>query len=494
MQKRSIFSLLSVLIIASVLIPYNTPELGDSALPGAEAIISRPNIVVLMVDDLDERSLKIMLDQGLMPKLKQHIINKGITFSKAFATYPLCCPARSTFLTGQYTHNHGVWSNDLPDGGASKLEDGSTIATWLQDAGYYTGYIGKYLNMYGIDTAETYVPPGWSDWQATVGDSTYLMYSYTINDNGDLVKYGDAPSEYQTDVLANRAVQFINERESADAKPFFLYINPLAPHTEDSSPPCTLNYGSLQSTLPPPRYIGTSDSIDFPTSRSFNEADVSDKPGKLQFKLLNSEQIGCLDDLFHARIETMRAVDDMIGRLVSTLTAKNELGRTVIVFTSDNGFMLGEHRLHGKTRAYEESIGIPLYMRIPQVSTKTIDKLVTNNDFAPTFLDLANAEADISMDGRSMVPLIEDPGTSWRKGFLVETKRYAAIRTDNYVYVAHFTSAREVYDLVKDPDQMQNVKSKAPWKGKIPALEAWRLDLMDCSGSSCRSIENRAAP
>jgi arylsulfatase A-like enzyme len=156
--------------------------------------------------------------------------------------------------------------------------------------------------------------------------------------------------------------------------------------------------------------------------------------------------------------------------------------------------MLGEHRLHGKTRAYEESIGIPLYMRIPQVSAKTIDKLVTNNDFAPTFLDLANAEADISMDGRSMVPLIEDPGTSWRKGFLVETKRYAAIRTDNYVYVAHFTSAREVYDLVKDPDQMQNVKSKAPWKGKIPALEAWRLDLMDCSGSSCRSIENRAAP
>ena len=494
MQTRFIFSVLSGLIISSVLIPYHTLQVGDDSVSSADAIISRPNIVVVMVDDLDERSLKIMLDSGLMPKLKQHIINKGITFSQAFATYPLCCPARSTFLTGQYTHNHGVWSNELPDGGASKLEDRSTIATWLQDSGYYTGYIGKYLNMYGIDTLETYVPPGWSDWQATVGDSTYLMYSYTVNDNGVLVKYGTDADDYQTDVLADRSVEFITERETADATPFFLYINPLAPHTEDSGPPCMLNYGSLQMTLPPPRYEGTSSAINFPTSKSFNEVDVSDKPAKLRFPSLNSTHIQCLDDLFHARIETMRAVDDMIGRLVSTLSAKSELGKTVIVFTSDNGFMLGEHRLHGKTRAYEESIGVPLYMRVPQITPKTIDKLVINTDFAPTFLDLANAEADITMDGRSLVPLIENPGTSWRNGFLVETKRYTAIRTDNYVYVSHISGGMEIYDLLNDRDQMQNVKSKVPWKGKIPALDNWRFDLMDCSGSNCFSVENRAKP
>jgi arylsulfatase A-like enzyme len=494
MRRRAVFSVLAVLVISSVVLPYHAAKVGEDSVYTAEAIISRPNIVVLMVDDLDERSLKIMLDRGLMPNLKQHLIDKGITFSQAFATYPLCCPARSTFLTGQYTHNHGVWSNELPDGGASKLDDGSTIATWLQDAGYHTGYIGKYLNMYGIDTSETYVPPGWNDWEATVGDSTYLMYSYKINDNGVLVNYGSAPKDYQTDVLADRSVQFVVDRESADAKPFFLYVNPLAPHTEDSSPPCTLNYGSLQSTLPPPRYIGTASGIPFPTSPSFNEADVSDKPGKLRFAPLNSTHIGCLDELFHARIETMRAVDDLLGRVMTTLKDKGELFKTVIVFTSDNGFMLGEHRLHGKTRAYEESIGVPLYIRVPQVSAKTIDKLVTNNDFAPTFLDLANAEADITMDGRSLVPLIENPNTSWRNGFLVETKRYAAIRTDNYVYVFHFTGAREVYDLIKDPDQMQNVKSKVPWKGKIAALDNWRLDLMECVGTGCFNVENRAKP
>jgi arylsulfatase A-like enzyme len=494
MNLKPICCLLAGVLISSVLIPYNNLWPGGEAVTPAEALVSRPNIVVLMADDLDDRSLKILLDEGLMPNLKRHIIDKGVTFSKAFATYPLCCPARSTFLTGQYPHNHEVWDNELPAGGASKLRDGSTIATWLQGSGYYTGYVGKYLNNYGIDTSETYVPPGWSDWQATVGDSAYLMYSYTVNDNGNLVRYGDTPHDYQTDIIAKRSVQFIAESESADSVPFFLYINPLAPHTEDSSPQCALNYASLQSTLPPPRYKGSAEYIDFPTSPSFNEADVSDKPPKQRKDLLTDAHIACLDDLFHARLETMRAVDDMIGRLVNALSQNNELWKTVFVFTSDNGFMLGEHRLHGKIRAYEESIGVPLYMRIPNVAPRTIDRLVTNNDFAPTFLDFANADADIALDGRSLIPIIKDPSKAWRNGFLVETPTYTAIRTDDYVYIRHFDGTREVYDLIKDPDQMQNAKSKVPWKGKIPALDEWRLDLMDCSGSTCMGEENRVEP
>ncbi|MCI0557944.1 MAG: sulfatase, partial [Nitrososphaera sp.] len=458
------------------------------------ALISRPNIVVLMVDDLDESSLDIMLQHGLLPNLKRDVFDKAVAFSKSFTTYPLCCPSRSTFLTGQYTHNHGVWGNNLPDGGASKLADGSTIATWLEDSGYYTGYVGKYLNQYGVDTPQTYIPPGWSDWQATVGDSTYLMYSYTMNDNGVLVQYGNQEADYQTDVLAARSIQFISERETADSKPFFLYVNPLAPHTEDSTPPCVLNYGSLQSTLPPDRYIGTTSGIQFPRPPSFNEADVTDKPAKLRFPLLNSTHIDCLDELFHARLETMRAVDDLAGELVTALKNNNELWKTVIIFTSDNGFMLGEHRMHGKTRAYEESIGVPLYMRIPKVAPQTIDKLVINNDLTPTFVQFANAQPGIEVDGRSIIPLIENPNGSWRNGFLIETPKYTGIRTDDYVYVYHKSGAREIYDLDNDPYELKNVKSKSPWSSKITALEEWRLSLAGCAGASCRSAENRVAP
>ncbi|MGI0015987.1 MAG: sulfatase-like hydrolase/transferase, partial [Nitrososphaera sp.] len=243
--------------VASLLVPYGNPALFPGGLNDAYGLAFRPNIVVIMADDLDQRSLDILLQEGLMPKLKQHVIDKAVTFSESFATYPLCCPSRATFLTGQYPHNHNVWSNSLPLGGVTKLNDSSTLATWLQESGYYTAYVGKYLNRYGLDTDQTYIPPGWNDWQATVGSSTYWMYSYTVNDNGALVKHGTAAGDYQTDVLGERSVQVINERESSDSTPFFLYINPLAPHEDGKTPLCELNYGDIKSTRPAPRHIGT---------------------------------------------------------------------------------------------------------------------------------------------------------------------------------------------------------------------------------------------
>lgn len=493
---RSGFVSLFVMVfaISALLAPYQIVFRNDSMHDAAALPISRPNIVVIMVDDLDERSLDIMLQNGLVPNLKRDVFDKSAKFTEAFTSYPLCCPSRATFLTGQYPHNHGVWSNMLPDGGVSKLDDSSTLATWLKKSGYYTGYVGKYLNEYGEDTSQTYVPPGWMDWQATVDDFTYLMYSYIINDNGKIVQYGSQESDYQTDVLALRSVQFISEREAKDSQPFFLHINPLAPHTEDSTPECKLNYASLTSTLPPKRYIGTTDGIELPKPPSFNEADISDKPKRWQFPPLTDAHIQCLDDLFHARLETMRAVDDLVGRVISSLRSNNELWKTVIVFTSDNGFFLGEHRLHGKVRSYEEAIGVPLYIRIPKVAPQVIDRLVVNNDLAPTFLELAKSQADLKIDGRSLVPLIENSNTGWRNGFLIETPKYSTIRADNYVYIHHSSGALEIYDLDKDPYQLQNVKDKLPWSSKVASLEAWRSALESCEGSSCKTAENRAAP
>jgi N-acetylglucosamine-6-sulfatase len=454
-----------------------------------------PNIVVIMADDLDEGSLDILLDAGLMPNLKNHIIDQGVTFSETFASFPLCCPSRATFLTGQYPHNHNVWANSLPDGGVSKLDDSSTLPIWLQKAGYHTVNVGKYLNGYGIDTDQTYIPPGWNDWQTTVGSSTYWMYGYTFNDNGVLLKYGETASDYQTDVVAKRSVEVINERESNDSTPFFLYINPLAPHEDGKTTACNLNYGDIKTTRAAPRHLGSTVDIDFLESMppSFNEEDISDKPNKYHYAPLNDDQIACIEELFHARLESMRAVDDLIGDVATALDNNNER-KTILVFTSDNGFLHGEHRLHAKQHIYEQSIGLPLYMRIPQVAPQTIDKLVTNNDLAPTFLEFAGAEADIEIDGRSLVPLINDPTISWRSGVLIEVEAYSAIRTEDYVYASHYSGAREIYDLNNDPYELENLAGVRDWRLKIEALELWRAALVECAGVSCQNVEDRTAP
>ncbi|MGH9993440.1 MAG: sulfatase/phosphatase domain-containing protein, partial [Nitrososphaera sp.] len=186
--------------------------------------------------------------------------------------------------------------------------------------------------------------------------------------------------------------------------------------------------------------------------------------------------------------------DDMIGKVMTTLINNKELWKTVIVFTSDNGFLLGEHRLHGKPKVYEEAIRVPLYVRVPGVTATTIDRLVINNDLAPTFLEFARADADIQIDGRSLVPLIEDPSISWRNGFLIEENLYSAIRTKDYVYVVQNSGFREIYDLNVDPYQLQNVGYASAWKYKITALEEWRAALKGCEGAACQSAENRAAP
>ena len=489
---RRLGPILAGLLIASIVLPLQS--VGDSAA-AMEVSISRPNIVVIMADDLDNRSLNKLVKAGLAPNIKGKIIDKAITFSNSFATFPLCCPSRATFLTGQYPHNHGVMHNLLPEGGVAKFEDSSSIAIWLNNSGYHTGYVGKYLNQYGVDTPGTYIPPGWNDWQATVGPSTYQMYSYIINDNGNLVTYGKNEKHYQTDILALRAIQYIQERESQDATPFFLYINPLAPHTDRTTQYCAMNYGVMQTVKPPARYIGTTDHIPLPKPPSFNESDVSDKPVASIAAPLSAAQIACIDDHFHNRLESMRAVDDLVRKVVNNLSNYGELDNAVIVFTSDNGYLMGEHRFREKTRLYEESIRVPLYIRIPGIPAQTIGKMVTNNDLAPTFLDFAGTQADIRSDGRSLIPLIEDPELEWRNAFLIDTRGYSAVRTEEYIYARHhLTNETEIYDLVNDPYELTNVSGEVEWIERIPALEDWRESLLGCVAHTCQTLENQSPP
>lgn len=478
-----------------------------------------------------------MIDLGLMPNLKRYLVDEGVTFANSFVTNSLCCPSRATFLSGRYSHNTGVLTNSLPLGGVTRFDDRRTLATWLQAAGYRTGYVGKYLNGYGnadltgdgkFDVEDlTYVPPGWRDWQALldIGLSTYRVYNYTINDNRTLVTHGNAPEDYQTDVLALRAARFIRDAEQVDDTPFFLTVMPLAPHVEVI--PGIIKFEPYQEVWkwdirPAPRHEGTVN-VALPNPPSFNEADISDKPAWLQPGQPRFRPPLTLTDYVYLtrkhrhRLESLRAVDDLIGTLVDTLRAAGELDSTVVIFTSDNGFLHGEHRMAEKRAAYEESIRVPLYVRVPGViGGHTFDQLVINNDLAPTIAELAGAAPDQPVDGASFIPLLRGQ-IEWRKRFLVEHRdgpagraegmpTFAAVRSlwispngpVNVLYLEYDNPDKdgnintpEFYNLDLDPYQLQSLHTSSNplriFQGRV--LSGSVTALKTCAGAGCRVLE-----
>jgi N-acetylglucosamine-6-sulfatase len=436
----------------------------------------RPNVLVVMTDDQDVKSLEVM------DVVKREIAGRGTSFRNAFATFPLCCPSRATFLTGQYAHNHGVMSNHAPEGGYPAYSARGSLPLSLRRSGYRTAWIGKFMNGYGQPkrgTSRREVPRGWDRWVAPVGDTPHLMYDYMLNDDGALRRYGNEPSDYLTDVLAGKAAEFI--RASAPSRsPFFLTVAPLAPHKE-KNPPGSHNPRAA------PRHQGSLRGTEFDRAPSFNERDVSDKPPFVRKRgRLDGDATRALRGAYYDRRESLLAVDEMVGRLLSELRRAGELRDTLIVFTSDNGYMLGEHRLRGKNRLYEESVQVPLVMRGPGVPRDSARRqLVGNIDLAPTILDAAGAKSPLRMDGRSLFPLANHPRAARSRDILLETARSAGIRTRRYLYAEHQSRQRELYDLRRDPFQLRSRHSDrklAPVRREL----ARELDaLRDCAGRGC---------
>ena len=354
----------------SVALALGLAFLGNT-LPAAAA---GPNIVVVVTDDLSVDAFNALSEGGWLPNIEEHIVDAGVRFDNAFVTNALCCPSRATFLTGQYSHNHGVLSNVSTDpfkaGYAwpgwlpTSVQSGrneSTIATWLEAAGYYTGFIGKHLNGYGIHAPEgttdprTYVPPGWTEWYGLIDPTTYRVYDYDINENGTVVHHGAEEADYQTDVLAAHAVGFL-QRGLATSKPVFLLVNTLAPHIENTDSPETLLEGNdplggfALSIRPAPRHAhlidGDPDNGELPLPQhkpSFNESDLSDKhscPAPLpplgivyvtdsycvaeRPSLALDPDVARLEAQYKGMLASMLAVDDLIGQIVAVLTSARQ--------------------------------------------------------------------------------------------------------------------------------------------------------------------------
>ena len=460
------------------------PPQAPAAKPGRPARTARPNIILILTDDMD------MSPVQYMPQLRRHLTARGTTFSNAFVTYSVCAPSRASILTGQYAHNHGVVENRPPTGSFRRFfEDGreaQTLATWLRAAGYRTGLIGKYINRYPLPRNLAYVPPGWDDWRgyfdwASAADGR-VYYEYDLNENGRVVRYGDEDKDYLTDVLRDKALDFL--ARSGDDQAFFLYLAPFAPH------------GPVQ---PAERHSGLFPELRAPRTPNYNEEDTSDKPAWVrELPLMSPEVMQATDEWFRKRIQSLQAVDEMIDALVQALAARSLLEHTFIVFSSDNGFQFGGHRMdHGKGDPYDESIRVPLVVRGPGVAAgRNEPMLALNIDLAPTFAAIAGATTPDTIDGRSLLRALTGKLTQResRSDFLVELRSkeeagisdYTALRSTEHLYVEYDTGERELYDMQKDPHQLQSLHETAA-AALLERLQARLRELKSCRGEACRN-------
>ncbi len=519
------------------------------------------NLLVIQLDDVSVDSFNTLLDGGWLPNISTYLVDAGVTFDNSFVSSPQDTPSRATLLRGQYAHNHGAfsdqtprpleggitWAGWLPDTGAAGRED-STIATWLQDEGYRTGFIGKYLTGYGIDAPPgvadptTYIPAGWDSWQGLIGRSANRMYDYYINNNGAFQYYGNSETEYQTDVLAGQAADFV---AAADEAPFFLLVAPGAAGIEilDEVAFVTGNDPLAPLALgirPAARHLhladGDAGNGEVPAlvpGPAFNPADLAGKPAcpralppvapalvsdpscVADAPLLSAPDVALLSDQYRATLASLIAVDDLVGEVFAALLAAGKVDNTAVILTADNGRMFGEHRQFGDRLAYEESIRVPLVIRIPGGRAGVSDDaMVVNTDIAPTLAALAAVEPPFETDGASLLPLLEQaPLEAWpnRQHMLVEhwfvpsllkfnAPTYLAWRGmmdggPDFTYIATRAAPqdfdievtfREFYDHASDPEQLHNVA--------LPAETADFFDLLlrvfeGCAGAGCRDIE-----
>lgn len=448
---------------------------------------SKPNIVYVLTDDLDTSLLRFM------PEVRR-MQSEGVNFGNYSVTDSLCCPSRAAILSGKFPHNNGVFTNEAPDGGFNGFRQHgnqrSTFATDLRSAGYRTAMMGKYLN--GYQPTKHGVPPGWDEWD--VAGKGYPEYDYTMNENGKKVHYGHQPKDYLTDVLAAKGERFIRD-QSAAGNPFMMEIATFAPHG-----PYT----------PAPRHANDFPGLTAPRDASFNEGDISDKPAWLrEHPELNDKQQAKIDQDYRKRAQSVQAVDEMLGRLRATLEQTGQADNTYVMFSSDNGFHLGQHRLaSGKQTAFDTDVRVPLVAVGPGVPAGREERALAQNiDMRSTFDELVGARPprEDETDGTSLTPALRGEQSKNRpETALVEhhgpnrapddpdrqskasgnPPSYTALRTANTTYVEYVTGEREYYDRGRDPDELVNRYGELSEQRRAELHENLAR-LRSCQGRDC---------
>lgn len=466
-------------IVASGIVAPVAPAVDAFDAPVAAVPDERPNVVLVLVDDARYDDLAVL------PDVRRLIGTAGATFTSAVSPFPLCCPARATLLTGQYAHNHQVLDNTAPLGGWAKFDDSSTLATWL-DPKYTTGLIGKYFNEYRLP----YQPPGWDHWM--VPKATYAYRNPNWNIDGEATSIPG----YQTDTMGRLAGDFITEN-APDPEPFFLYTSIVGPHGGNPAEPDDPSFPTPNvADVHRNSFAGTANS-----DPSFNESDVRDKP--LRPSPLTSNEIEELNEVNAQRKEALLSGQDAVVRIVRALTATGELDNTYLFFLSDNGYIIGEHRIRGgKVAPYEVSVKVPMLVRGPGIEPGTVvNQPVGLQDFAPTVLamtDRTHAQRPFAMDGTNLLPMLSDPTPGAQRPILIEAGPESATETEyryhgiialsdgvKWKYVERDSGSRELYDLTNDPYELENVADDPDHA----AVQSSMQELLDqykwCAGQEC---------
>ena len=422
----------------------------SSATNAADA---RPNIVFVIVDDLRWDALGCTGHPFAKTPNIDRIAKEGAKFNNFFVSIPLCSPSRGSFLTGQYAHTTGVTNNANHAELSHKLQ---TFPKILHENGYDSGYVGKWHM--GMDSSPR---PGFDYWVCLPGQGAYIDPMMNVNGKNEKVP------GYVTDIINDHAVKFIKQEHK---KPFVLYVGHKAVHgpftpaerhkdlfASDTQPLVPSHSDSLEGkpVLTRPADEGTEAS---PAKRGKREAKRAKKESTPPAGLVR-QQLQCL-----------ASIDDGVGLIYKALEETHQLDNTMIVFTSDNGYFWGEHGLGDKRWAYEESIRDPLLMRYPKLikAGKTFDQFVMNIDIAPTFLDLGGVKVPGTIEGRSIVPLLKDPKTKWRKSVFTEyfqekgfsrTPTWKSVRTDEWKLIQYtdLQGMDELYNVKEDRYEMKNL-------------------------------------
>jgi N-acetylglucosamine-6-sulfatase len=486
----------------------------------ATSAIARPNVVVILTDDMRWDEMENM------PNVSSLLETRGVTFTQAYVPNSLCCPSRATTLTGQFSSRNGVWNNAYsqasPYGGfkAFKPHEGNTLAVWLHNAGYRTGLVGKYLNQYTANAAKTASDPtglqprrGWDYWHAFINPATGseppAYYGYTLDEQGVAVSYGSSSGDYSTTVLGDDAVQFV--QSTPTGQPFFLYFTPYGPHTPftpapgDTSalPNCTVGQSPpgcyKRMTVAAPGGCPVQTGLPPFCSENIDEQNVSDKPAWVRALPVTGLSPNTSRKL---QEQTLLSVDRAVGDLVDAVTARGELSTTMFVFTSDNSLSDVSHRWTEKETAWEEAIHVPMVVRYDPLTAGLSNRvesthMVLNSDLAPTVLDLTGVTAPpgYPSDGRSWLPLVASPNASvaWRTAFPLEHLQknattnppsYCGVRTKGHgtltgqwKYIRYVNGETELYNLNADPFELRSLSSNTTYAAQLQTLDALARNL-----------------